>query len=316
MPEALNQSVTVFAPATVANLGPGFDVLGVAVDGLGDFVTVSLRDEPGVVIERIEGDGGRLPLDPTQNSVGIAAHEALRLVGQTDVGVAIHLRKGLPLGSGLGSSGASAAAAVWAVNILFGQPLTRQELLHAGLVAEAGVSGWHADNVGPSLFGGFILIRAYDPLDVIELPTPYGLIFVLVQPALELPTRQSRAVLPETITLKQHVTQSGNLAALIAALFGGSPALIGRAMQDTIVEPARAPLIPGFPQVKAAALDAGALACSISGAGPTIYALSDDLVQANMIGRAMQQAFQTHGNLASTVYVARVDEQGARVVAR
>jgi homoserine kinase len=308
------ESVTVFAPASVANLGPGFDVLGVAVDGLGDWVTARLTEEPGVVIENIQGDEGRLPRDATLNSVGIAAREALRLTGHTDVGVVINLRKGLPLGSGLGSSGASAAAAVWAVNTLFGQPLTRQEILHAGLVAEAGVSGWHADNVGPSLFGGFILIRAYDPLDVIELPTPYGLIFVLVTPDFELPTRQSRAALPETITLKQHVANSGNLAALIAAFFGGSPTLIGRAMQDNIIEPARAPLIPGYNEVKSAALEAGALACSISGAGPTIYALTDDPNEASYIGRAMQQAFQTHGGLSSSVHIARVDEEGARVV--
>lgn len=307
------ESVTVFAPATIANLGPGFDVLGVAVEGLGDWVTVTRRAEPGIEIENIEGDGGHLSREADKNTAGIAAREVLRLIG-AEAGLVLSVRKGLPLGSGLGSSGASAAAAAWAVNVLFGQPLPKTQLLQAGLVAEASVSGWHADNVAPALFGGFILIQSYEPLNIIELPTPLGLHFVLVTPAFELPTREARAAVPESIPLKQHVANSGNLAAMVAALFGGSPYLLGGAMQDGIVEPARAPLIPGFAAVKAAALAAGAMACSISGAGPTVFALTDDPARGALIASAMQEAFQRHGNLASRAYVARVDEQGARVV--
>ncbi|MBA2390986.1 MAG: homoserine kinase, partial [Geodermatophilaceae bacterium] len=230
-------NITVFAPATIANLGAGFDVLGVAVEGMGDWVTAARADQPGVTIEKISGDEGRLPLDAEQNTAGIAAREALRLIGAEGQGVALAIRKGLPLGSGLGSSGASAAAAAWAVNKLFGEPLTKMALLHAALVAEAGVSGWHADNVAPALFGGFVLIRSYDPLDVIELPTPTGVTFVLVTPQLEVPTKAARAALPESIPLRLHVANSGNLATMIAALFGGSVALLGRAMKDVIVEP-------------------------------------------------------------------------------
>ncbi len=306
--------VTVFAPATIANLGPGFDVLGVAVDGMGDWVSATLRDEPGIVIESVEGDGGRLSRDPDENTAGVAARAALKLIGVTHVGVALRVRKGLPLGSGLGSSGASAAAAAWAVNVLFNQPLSKTQLLHAALEAEAAVSGWHADNVAPSLFGGFVLIRSYEPLDIIEMPTPHGLIFVLVTPDFELPTRQARAAVPQQIAIKQHVANSGNLAAMISALFGGSVALLGRAMGDVIIEPARAPLIPGFNEVKAAALNAGALACSISGAGPTLFALSDEPARALFIASAMQAAFLEHGGLASQHHIARVDQEGARVV--
>lgn len=307
-------SLTVFAPATIANLGPGFDVLGVAVEGLGDWVTVTAVDEPGIVIESIEGDDGRLSRDATRNTAGIAASEALKLAGVPDLGAVLRIRKGLPLGSGLGSSGASAAAAAWAVNLLLGQQLSKQDLLHACLVAEASVSGWHADNVAPSLFGGFVLIRAYDPLDVIEMPTPMGITFVLVTPDFELPTREARLAVPEMVSMKQHIATSGNLGAVVAALFGGSARLLGKSMQDAIVEPARAPLIPGFAAVKAAALEAGALACSISGAGPTLFALTDTAEMAPFIARAMQDGFEQAAGLSSQAHIARVDESGARQV--
>lgn len=310
----LYDTVTVFAPATIANLGPGFDVLGVAIDGLGDWVTVTPRNDSTVVIESVEGDGGRLSRDAAKNTAGIAAQEALRLM-ESKRGVNLKLRKGLPLGSGLGSSGASAAAAAWAVNMLYGQPLGKEDLLQAGLKAEASVSGWHADNVGPSLFGGFILIRAYDPLDIMELPAPHNVVFALCTPDIELPTRAARAAVPQSIPIKQHIANNGNLAAMIAALFGGSVPLLGRAMQDAIIEPARAHLIPAFYKVKEAALAAGALACSISGAGPTLFALSDDPAHATMIAQAMQRAFRENAQLNSTTHVARIDPEGARVVA-
>ncbi len=311
--QASTETITVFAPATIANLGPGFDVLGVAVDGLGDWVSVRRRDDSQVVIESIIGDEGKLSLDPTKNTAGIAAQEALRLIGAS-YGVTMSLKKGLPLGSGLGSSGASAAAAAWAVNVLHGEPLGKTDLLNAGLAAESAVSGWHADNVGPSLFGGFILIRSYSPLDLLELPAPYNLAFALVTPHLELPTRAARAAVPEMISIKQHIANNGNLAAMIAALFGGSVALLGKAMEDAIIEPARAPLIPGFARVKAAALEAGALACSISGAGPTLFAVTDDPARAALVAQAMQHAFMKEANLLSYAHVARVDPEGARVV--
>ena len=305
--------ITVFAPATSANIGPGFDLLGVAIDGLGDRVTVRRRRLPGVVIEHIEGDDGQLPREANKNTAGIAARETLRLLGVQE-GVVLRLQKGLPLGSGLGSSAASAVAAAWAVNVLFGQPLSKQALLEPCLVAEASIGGWHADNVGPALFGGFLLIRSYEPLDLIQLPTPSDLLFVLVTPDYELLTAMAREALPKHVSLKQHIANNGNLAALVAALFKNSPTLLGRAVEDGIVEPARAPLIPGFAAVKAAALEAGALGCSISGAGPTLFALSDNRKTAKRIASAMQHAFEKHGGLSSRVHVAAVDRQGTRIV--
>lgn len=306
-------TVTAFAPATSANLGPGFDLLGVAIEGLGDSVTAWRRKELGVVIESIEGDHGALPLEAEKNTAGIAAIETLRLIA-ADVGVGLHIHKGLPIGSGLGSSAASAAAAIWAVNALLDKPLGRKELLHAGLVAEASVGGWHADNVAPSLFGGLLLVRSYDPVELIELPTPDHLIFVLTSPHFELRTKLARAALPKSILLKQHIANNGNLAAMIAACFTNSLPLFGRAVQDAIVEPARAHLIPGFVEVKQAALQAGALACSISGGGPTIFAITDNPKQATLIAHAMEDAFERDGKLDSHSHIARVDKQGAKVI--
>lgn len=306
--------ITVFAPATVANVGPGFDVLGCAVSGMGDWVTARVIEMPGVHIEAVEGDDGRLPREATRNTAGIAALETLKLLKVRNAGMALRLRKGLPLGSGLGSSGASAAAAAWATNLLFGAPLNKRQLLPAGLAAEAVASGWHADNVGPSLLGGFILIRSYDPLELVELPCPHTLIFILVHPDFELPTRQAREAVPKSIPLSQHITNSGNLAALIAALFGGDVRLLGKATNDVIVEPARAPLIPGFRAVKAAALEAGAYGCSISGAGPTVFAITDDDRAAPGIAGAMIDAFGKAGLSANSI-ISRVDIEGARAVA-
>lgn len=306
--------VTVFAPASVANVGPGFDVLGCAVSGLGDWVTAWNVDTPGVHIEAIEGDEGRLSLDATKNTAGIAALETLKFLGMQHHGVAIRLRKGMPLGSGMGSSGASAAGAAWATNLLFGAPLDRRDLLPAGLAAEAAVSGWHADNVAPSLLGGFILIRSYDPLELIELPCPHDLIFVLILPELELPTRESRKAVPAMVPMAQHVANSGNLAALVAALFGGDVRLLGMSTGDVIVEPARAPLIPGFAAVKAAAIKAGAYGCSISGAGPSIFAITDDSQRATGIASAMIGAFRAAGVTATSI-ISHVDMEGARAVA-
>lgn len=307
------ERVSVFAPATIANVGPGFDVLGMAVEGLGDTVIAERRPTPGIVIERIIGDNGRLPLDARHNTAGVAAQAVLRLAGCENVGVALTIRKGLPLGSGLGSSAASAAAAAWATNVLLGEPLGRHDVLHACLEAEAAVSGWHADNVGPALFGGAFIVRTYDPLDFVTLPIPATLIVVLVTPEHELPTVQARTVVPQTISLTQHITNSGHLAALIAGLCRGDAALVGRAVNDVIIEPARAHLIPGFGAVKAAAIAAGALGCSISGAGPTVFALTDDIRQGANIAAAMQAAFAEHG-VRSRAFVTGGNNSGVRVV--
>lgn len=311
MSTSTTSEVTAFAPATVANLGVGFDVLGLAVGGgLGDRVTARRAEGRGVSIGRIEGDGGRLSRDAAANTAGIAASATLRRAG-LDVGVELDLQKGLPIGSGLGSSAASAVAAAFAVNLLVGSPLRRAELVEPCLEAEAAVSGRHADNVAPALLGGLVLVRSLDPLDLLRLPVPEGLALVVVTPDFELLTRAARAVLPSTVPLAVYVRNAANMAATVAALYSGDLAVLARCITDEVVTPARATLIPGCTEVIHAALEAGALGSSISGAGPSIFALCRSLVSGEHVAAAMQAAFRTAG-LVSRAHVASANGSGAR----
>ncbi len=303
--------VRVFAPATVANIGPGFDVLGLAVTGRGDVVDARLTDRAEVIIEEISGDNGRLSLDPAKNTAGVAARETLKIIGATG-GVALKLHKNMPLGSGLGSSAASAAAAAWAVAVLHGFS-DKLALMPAGLAAEASVSGYHADNVAPSLLGGMVLISGYHPLRMQSLPVPKNLTLALVTPKHEVPTAQARAVIPQKIPLEKIVANSGNLAAMIAACFTDDVTAFGQSVVDAIIEPARAGLIPGFTAVKTAALNAGAFGCSISGAGPTVFAVCNSDEMGKRVAQAMQSAFSNAG-LTSSAQVVHPDLSGARVL--
>lgn len=313
-------AVEAFAPATVANLGPGFDFLGCAVDGLGDRVTARISEEtpPGKVsISSISGDGGRLSLESEKNCAGIAGRATLELLGVRSVGVSLCLHKGLPLGSGLGSSAASAAASAVAVNALFGNPLSKDQLVLAGLVSEASVSGYHADNVAPSLMGGFVLVHSYDPLHLIPLPFPLhsDLFFVLVGPDFEAPTMMMRSVLPTHISMSDHIFNCSQAASLVTAVLHGDLPLLGKSLSsDTIVEPKRSPLIPGMAEVKEAALQAGAFGCTISGAGPTAVAITDSQERGLVIGEKMVAGFLQHGKLKATVHVQRLDREGARTI--
>jgi len=264
-------------------------------------------------------------MEAGENTSGVAAQATLQLMGvpQADAGgggVELELRKGLPLGGGLGSSAASAAAAAWAVNGLYGFPLSKAELVHAGLQAEAKVSGYHADNVGPSLTGGFNLIPSYDPLTIVPLefkgPEPY---MVVVNPRHEVRTADARAALPADVPLASLIAYASASALLSAAIGSGDAQMLGRAVNsDCVVEPARKGLIPGFDEVKAAALAAGATGCSISGAGPTMFAVVDDadggLSLAEAVAREMQAAFKQFANLESTAFVMRLDSDGAQVI--
>ncbi len=301
---------SAFAPATVANLGPGFDVLGAAVEGPGDEVTARRVEASGVRISEITGDGGRLSSDPHQNTAGIAALETLARTGMK-VGIELQIRKGLPIGSGLGSSAASAAAAAMAVNLLLGSPLRKSELIAPCLAAEAAVSGKHADNLVPALLGGWILVRSVEPLDLVRLPVPSGLFFSVVTPDFELETRKARAALPYAIDRKDHVFEAGQLAGLIAACFSDDVGLLGRSLVDRTVTPARLSLIPGAAEVIAAALSAGAVGSSISGAGPSIFALSISRSVSQRVGEVMQAAFRGVG-LDSTLRISAADAPGAR----
>lgn len=318
-PEPVFTSVRTFAPATVANLGPGFDFLGCAVDGLGDYV--SLRVDPGVhpgeiSISEIIGPS-KLSKNPLWNCAGIAAIDAMKRLGIRSVGLSLSLEKGLPLGSGLGSSAASAAAAAVAVNEMFGKKLNQDELVLAGLESEAKVSGYHADNIAPAIMGGFVLIRSYDPLELMRLnfPEEKELFFVLVSPEFEAPTKKMRAALPAEVGMPHHVWNCSQAGALVASVLQGDPVGLGKALSsDKIVEPKRAPLIPGMEGVKKAAIEAGAFGCTISGAGPTAVAVVDNEEKGKVIGEKMVEAFWKEGNLKAAAVVKSLDRVGARLV--
>ncbi|KAI3956224.1 hypothetical protein MKW98_008742 [Papaver atlanticum] len=322
-PQPVFDSLRSFAPATVANLGPGFDFLGCAVDGVGDYVTLSIDPnvQPGEIqISSINGIGNcssKLSKDPLWNCAGIAAISVMKMLGIKSVGLSLSLEKGLPLGSGLGSSAASAAAAAIAVNELFGGKLEISDLVLAGLDSEAKVSGYHADNIAPAIMGGFVLIQNYSPLNLVRLPFPgdKDLFFVLVNPEFEAPTKKMRAVLPTEITMKEHIWNSSQAGALVAGILQGDLEALGLALSsDKIVEPNRAPLIPGMVGVKKAAMDAGAFGCTISGAGPTAVAITDSEERGKQIGQKMVEAFMTQGNLKASAVVSSLDRVGARVV--
>ena len=308
--------VRVFAPASASNLGPGFDVLGLALQEPGDVVEMEQCDSPGVHIVEVIG-APSLTADPTENTAGIAAAAALRRLERSErSGVRLWLHKQMPLASGLGSSAASSVAAAVAVNQLFGNPLPPRTLVDCALEGEVAASGTaHADNVAPSLLGGIVLIRSYDPLDLVSLPVPSALRVVVIHPHAEVKTTTARRLVAERrFDISQAVANLGNIAALVSALHTGDLELFGRSIQDALVEPVRAPLVPAFAEVKRAAADAGALGCSISGSGPSLFAFTDSDVKAAVVADAMQDAFRATG-LGSDRYLGMVNTRGACAVA-
>lgn len=305
-------TVSAFAPATIANLGPGFDVLGLAIDGLGDTVTVEFCNEPGVHIGSITGDNGLLPKDPAVNTASVAARATLRAAG-IDANIRLHVHKGLPLCSGLGSSAASAAAAAFATNILIGKPLRKYDLVQPCIEAEAVVSGRHADNVAPSLLGGLVLVRSVDPIDLVRLPIPDGLTMVVVTPSLELPTKQARAVLPPNVPLATMVDTTAQVASLVSACYSGDLSLLSRSLEDPVVTPARIGLIPGGAAALDAALGTGALGASISGAGPSLFAMCRSARSAQLAASAMADVLHEHGN-STAVHLSSANCPGVRTV--
>ncbi|HET6374002.1 MAG TPA: homoserine kinase [Candidatus Polarisedimenticolia bacterium] len=308
--------VTVFAPATVANVACGFDILGFALESPGDEVEASRRTEPGVAIVSVTGDGGRLPTDPRRNTAGVAAQALLDETGCAD-GVSLSVRKGMPLASGLGSSAASAVAAVVAVNELLGLKAAPDVLLRSAVAAERAASGFgHADNSAACLHGGFVLVRGGPQFEVVSLPVPDGLACALLRPHIEVGTGASRALLGETVLLKDAVVQWGNVAGLVAGLYRGDLSLVGRCLTDVVAEPKRAPQVPGFDAVKRAALDAGALGCSLSGSGPSLFALCRSIAEARRVVTRMAEALKLSSGLAGDPHVSRISPAGARVVPR
>jgi homoserine kinase len=302
-------AVRAFAPGSTGNIGPGLDILGCALTGLGDAVVARISEEPGVRVD----DPGHPDLspDPTRHASAIAAAAVLRFAN-AKTGVVLSVEKRLPLAGGQGGSAASAVAGAVATNALLGSPLGTGDLLRAALVAEERLAGRHIDNLAPSLLGGILLIRAVDPVDIVRLPVPDGLRIVLAYPHMQLRTTDARAVLPASIDRADAIAQAAAVATIVAALYSGNLSLLRGAIDDRIAEPARAPLLPGFNAAKAAALDAGALGSSISGGGPTAFALTDGDASAHDVMNAMLAAYESHG-ITATGRIARVDEQGARV---
>ena len=307
------KTVRAFAPATVANVSCGFDIFGFAVEQPGDEVTLTLTETSGVRIKQIVGDGGRLPLAAEKNTAGVAVLAFLKAM-DSGQGVDIVLRKNLPLGSGMGSSAASSVAALVGINHLFGEPFRKEALLPFAMEAERVACGAaHADNVAPSLMGGFVLIRGYDPPDVVSIPTPPDLYCTLIHPQLELNTQDSRKVLRVNITLRDAITQWGNIAGLVAGLMKPDYGLISRSLKDVIAEPVRSVLIPGFDIIKQKAVEGGALGCGISGSGPTIFALSGDRETAHRVGKIIGEEFAKF-HLNSEVFVSAINPVGATIL--
>jgi homoserine kinase len=307
------KSATAFAPGSVGNVGPGLDILGLALSGPGDTVRAERMAVGGIRI--LDPGHPDLPTEAAGHAAGLAAMAVVDRAGaQSRVsGIALRIEKGLPLSGGQGGSAASAVAGAVAVNALLGDPLSRVELVDACLEAEQGVSGRHADNVVPSLLGGIVLIRSLEPTDLVQLPVPEELCVVVARPDQELRTAYARSVLPATVTREIALHQAAQVGAMIAALASGDYALLGRAIDDRIAEPARVALLPGFREAKAAALAAGALGSSISGSGPTAFALVRGPESGRRVAAAMATAYEACG-YRSEVRVAEIDRVGARVI--
>ncbi|GAC1517352.1 MAG: homoserine kinase [Gemmatimonadaceae bacterium] len=302
-------SASAFAPATIGNVGPGFDILGLAVAGVGDTVVAEVVRDEGVRI--VESGHPDLPVDASKHTAGIAARDVLRRAGQDQLGLALRVTKRLPLSGGQGGSAASAVAGALATNALLDLPLGKDELLAAALVAEESVSGRHADNVGPALLGGLVIVRSLSPLDVVPVGSgPRDLRVVLAHPAQRMRTSEARAVVPRTIARVAALQLAANVAALVTGFLTDDYALIGRALEDQFAEPLRAPLLRGFADAKSAALAAGALGCSISGSGPTAFALARGDETARAVAQAMLAAY-TAGGIEADVRTAAVDARGA-----
>lgn len=305
------RSATASAPSTVGNVAVGFDVLGHAVAALHDLVTVAISDTPGVRVRESSSLG--LPTEPTANTAGAGLS---RLASDLDLpfGLEVSIQKGIPLGSGMGGSAASAAAAIVAASALLPRPLEPHELLRYGMYGEQAATGsFHADNLAPCLLGGLVLCTPTDPPEVVRIPVPPELRCVLVLPALRLDTRDARRVLPTTVPLHMHSRQAAALAGVIAGCFSGDLELVGRSLEDALVEPHRAPLVRGFPAAKASAIDAGALGCSLSGSGPSLFAwCAGDHVAGEVAIRTVA-AFEAAG-VGARAWISPVDAPGATLV--
>lgn len=303
--------IKVFCPATIANVSCGFDVLGLALDAVGDEMLVRKTKEKGIKITKLEGQN--LPTETLQNVAGVAG---LALLAGSDYegGFEIEIYKKIKAGSGIGSSAASSTGAVWAMNELMGKPFSPLQLVKFAMEGERLASGVaHADNVAPALFGGFTLVRSYHPLDIVKIHTPDELYATVIHPQIEVKTSDSRRILKTTISLEDGIKQWGNVGGLIAGLFMDDYELIGRSLEDHIVEPIRSILIPGFDTIKQNALNSGALGCGISGSGPSIYALSKGETIARKVAQTMSEVYEKIG-IDYDIHVSKINPEGIKII--
>ena len=306
----MSENLKIFAPATVANVACGFDVLGFALHSPGDEISIALNGNSR--LELHDETPYNLPLSPEKNVSAVALQSMLDAL-QSKQGFTITFLSKIMPGSGVGSSAASAAAGVFGANELLGRPFTRRQLVEFAMQGERVASGSaHADNVAPALMGGFTLVRSYTPLDIIPIPHP-PVYAAVVHPQIEVRTSDSRKILRQEVPIKKAIEQWGNVAGLVAGLFTGDYALISRSLHDVIVEPVRALLIPEFYAIKQSAMEAGALGCSISGSGPSIFALCKDETTAQKVAQAMHSGFDRIG-IESHTFVSPINNEGAKIV--
>lgn len=309
----MSESVRAFAPATVANVGSAFDILGFALEAPGDFVIASRSESsPGVKVNRVVSPYGEIPVDPEKNTASVAVRELFRRKN-IESGVVLEVEKQMPLGSGLGSSAASAAAALVAVRTLLSIEVSEEDLVACAMEAERVACGTaHADNVAPSLLGGMVLIRSYDPIDLVKIRPGGEIYYAVVCPRVEVRTEDARRVLRREVRLKDAIVQMGNVAGLITGFLSGDVDLVGRSLQDVLIEPYRAALIPCFDSARRAAVESGAVGSGISGSGPSIFALSRSGNDAVRSANAMSDVFDKEG-IESLSFTGLVGSHGARI---
>jgi homoserine kinase len=303
--------IKIFCPATIANISCGFDVLGLALGTVGDEMVIRKVRRPGLTITRITGQD--LPMETDKNVAGVAGLAMLKALEYTE-GFEVEIHKKIKAGSGIGSSAASASGVVWGINKLLGDPCSEEQLVRFAMEGEKLASGTaHADNVAPAIYGGITLVRSSDPLDVVRIHSPAELYASVVHPHIEIKTADSRMILRTSISLADGIRQWGNLGALVAGLFREDYDLIGRSLEDHIIEPIRSILIPGFDDIKREAIAAGALGCGISGSGPSIFALSRGRATAAKVSETMSRVLETI-DLDHDTYVSGINTQGIQII--
>jgi homoserine kinase len=306
-------SIKVYATGSVANVSCGFDCLGYSIENPGDEIEIYQNNSGKIEISMSGIQAEKISTIPENNTAGKAIISMLSELNK-DVGFTVHIKKGIPPGSGIGSSASSAVGAIFGVNQLLGNPLNPNELIIHAMAGEAVASGgFHADNVAPSLFGGMVLIRNYEPLDIIQIPIPGKLWSTVILPEYVVNTRDARDMLPNSVSLKLAVEQAGNLAGFTLGFANSDYDLISRSMEDLFAEPVRKELIPGFKRVKSSALENGAIGCGISGSGPSMFAFSIDKESAMKIAEGMQDSFKKSG-LNSKTYVSKINQNPPQIL--